>query len=157
MMKIDTAIALRPLYASPTGPISSLARKNAESFSAALSAATAAVSQSDAPATKQADFTNMTRKEMQAWSNEQIRSGTMTLDDSRPFMAMTMHIPVDGGPGGALQDVDDKERIDFTQQVRAGIEGALSRHDDATRTMLESALQLMQQHQGETIGVNTRA
>jgi hypothetical protein len=154
-MKIDTATI--HLNASQRGPVSSAARNNLESFSAALSTATAGTSKSDAQVTKQTDFTSMTRQEMQEWSNAQIRSGKMSLDDGRPFMAMSMKIPVSGVIGGKLQAANDGERFDFTQKVRAGIEGALSRNDDATRKMLESALKIMQQYQGGTIGVDTRA
>ena len=147
-MKIDTATSL--LYLGQSTPASTAANTNAASFSAALSTATA---ESDAPGTKQADFTSMTRQEMQDWSNQQIRSGNMSLDEGFSFMAMTMKIPVSGEP----QATDDGERVDFTQKARAGIEGALSRNDDATRKMLESAIKIMQQHQGETISVDTRA
>ncbi|MEC5218563.1 hypothetical protein RCH09_003535 [Actimicrobium sp. GrIS 1.19] len=156
-MKIDTAMALRHLYASETGPLSSAVRDNVASFSAALSTASAGASRSNAQGAKQTDFTSMTRKEMQEWSNDQIRSGKMSLDDGRPFMAMAMKIPVSGGTGGALQASSDGERFDFTQQARAGIEGALSRNDDVTRKMLESAMKIMQRYQGEPIGVDTRA
>lgn len=154
-MKIDTATS--KLYASQSVQASTAARNKSASFSAALSAATAGTNKSDAQGTKQADFTSMTRQEMQEWSNDQIRSGKMSLDDGRPFMAMSMKIPVSGGTGGGLQLTDDGERIDFTQKVRAGIEGALSRNDDMTRKTLESALKIMQQYQGETIGVDTQA
>jgi hypothetical protein len=154
-MKIDTAIS--KLYASQSAQLSTAARNRSASFADALSTASAAASRSDAQGTKQADFTSMTRQEMQEWSNDQIRSGKMSLDEGRPFMAMSMKIPVSGGTGGELQLTSDGERIDFTQKVRAGIEGALSRNDDVTRKTLESALKMMQQHQGETIGVDTRA
>jgi len=154
-MKIDTATS--GLYASQGAKASTSARNNTASFSAALSTATAGTSRSNAQGPKQADFTSMTRQEMQAWSNDQIRSGKMSLDDGRPFMAMSMNMPVSGGTGGELQVANDGERFDFTQKVRAGIEGAHARNDDVTRKMLESAMKIMQQNQGETIGVDTRA
>lgn len=149
-MKIDNAPS--QIYARQGAQVSSAARNSPESFSAALSSATGGPSSSAAQGTKQADFTSMTRQELQDWSNHQIRSGQMSLDEGRPFMAMTMKIAVGGG---ALQATNDGERFDFTQKVRAGIEGALSRNDDVTRTMLESAMNIIQQHQGETIGVDT--
>ncbi|MGV8935741.1 MAG: hypothetical protein ACOH2J_01360 [Allorhizobium sp.] len=154
-MKIDTAAS--NLYSSQSAQFSAASRNNSASFSAALSTATAGTSRSDAQGTKQADFTSMTRQEMQEWSNDQIRSGKMSLDDGMPFMAMSMKIPVSGGTVGELQAANDSERLDFTQKVRAGIEAALSRNDDVTRNMLESAMKIMQQYQGETIGVDTRA
>lgn len=154
-MKIDTATS--QLYANQSARLSTAARNNAASFSAALNTVMAGTSTSDDQGTKQADFTSMTRQEMQEWSNDQVRSGKMSLDDARPFMAMSVKIPVSGGTGGGLQATNDGERVDFTQTVRAGIEGALSRNDDVTRKMLESAMNIMQQHQGDTIGVDTRA
>ena len=154
-MKIDTASSL--LYARQSATLSTAAGNTAASFGAALSTATASTSRPDAAGIRQADFTSMTRHELQAWSNDQIRSGKMSLDDGRPFMAMTMHIPVSGGTDGALRAASDGERIDFTQAVRAGIAGAVARNDDVTRRMLESAMKIMQQYQGETIGIDTRA
>lgn len=153
-------------YASQSGPLASAACNNVASFSAALSTATAATSRSDAQGSKQADFSSMTHQQMQQWSNEQIRSGKMTLDEGRPFMAMSMHIAVGGGTGGTggtggasgeLPAGNDDERVDFAEKVRAGIAGAMSRNDDGARKMLESALKLMQQYQGQTIGVDKRA
>ena len=121
-MKIDTAT--RHLYASQRAQSSIAARDSSASFSATLSTATAGTSRSDAQRAKPADFTSMTRQEMQAWSNGQIRSGKMSLDDGRPFMAMSMNMPVSGGTGGELQATNDGERLDCTQKVRAGIEEA---------------------------------
>ncbi|OGO81982.1 MAG: hypothetical protein A2203_01085 [Chromatiales bacterium RIFOXYA1_FULL_46_5] len=107
--------------------------------------------------TKQADFNQMTRQEMRGWVNDQIRSGEMSLDDSRAFMAMTMNIPVNAGATGELLAADNGEAVNFMQKVRDGIEGALSRHDKETLSMLQTAMSAMQQHQGRTIGINTKA
>ncbi|TCW78849.1 hypothetical protein C5O80_31750 [Burkholderia sp. SRS-46] len=106
---------------------------------------------------KQADFTSMTRQEIRDWVNAQIRNGEMSLDDSRPFMAMSMKTPVEGGPSGELPAVSDDTRYDFTQKVRDGIQGALLRNDKTTLRMLESATQIMQRYQGQTIGIDIRA
>ena len=152
-MKIDTATSR--LYTGQGAQRSSAAQDSPASFSAALS--TAATSRSDAQGTRQADFTSMTRQEMQDWSNEQIRSGNMSLDEGLPFMAMTMKIPVGGGTAGELQASDDGERVDFTEKVRAGIEGAMSRNDEDTRTMLEKAMETMQQYQDENSSDDARA
>ena len=95
----------------------------------------------------------MTRQEMRDWVNTQIRSGEMSLDDSRPFMAMSMKIPV----GGELAAESDGTRYDFTQKVRDGIQGALSRNDETTFKMLESAMQIIQRYQGQTVSVDVRA
>lgn len=153
-MKIDTA---RNPEVRRNAQATTAAGNQVASFSAVLRTATTAASRPDAQASKPVDFTSMTRQQMQAWSNEQIRSGKMSLDDSTPFMAMSMHMPVRGDAGGRLQANDNGERLDFTQMVRAGIEGARLRNEEVTRSMLASALTTMQQYQSDTIGVDTHA
>ena len=154
-MKIDTSTSR--LYASQSAQLSTASDDTSASFLAALSTATAGASTSDAEDAEETDFTSMTRQEMQEWSNDQIRGGTMSLDDGMSFMAMTMKIPVGGGTAGELQASDDGERVDFTEKVRAGIEGAMSRNDEDTRTMLEKAMETMQQYQDETASAEARA
>lgn len=143
---------------SQTSPSSTAStnRSGTTSFASTLTMATANTTKADTNGVKQMDFTSMTRQEMRDWVNGQIRSGEMSLDDSRPFMAMTMKIPVSGA-GGELPAADDSERIDFTQRVYSGIEGAVSRNDQTTLKMLKSATQIMSQVQGQAIGINTRA
>lgn len=99
----------------------------------------------------------MTRQDMRDWVNTQIRSGEMSLDDSRPFMAMTMKIPVNSGLGGEVALGGDDTRYDFMQKARDGIQGALSRNDETTLKMLKSAMSIMQGHKDQAVGVNTRA
>lgn len=117
----------------------------------------AALTQAQANSTKHADFTSMTRQEMRDWVNTQIRSGDMSLDDSRPFMAMTMKIPASGGLGGELAAENDGTRYDFTQKVRDGIQAALAKNDDTTLKMLDSAMSIMRRQQGQATSVNTVA
>ena len=124
-------------------------RSTDTSFSAVL-ASTA----SSAPITAPADFSSMTRQDLRDWTNGQIRSGQMSLDDSRAFMAMSMKIPVAGGLTGELPAANDSTRYDFTQKARAGIEGATARNDAATLKMLQSAMSIMQSQTG---GVDIRA
>ena len=147
-MRIDAGTSY--LYASQRPQATAADRSAATSVSAALTA-------TQADSTKQTDFTSMTRQEMRDWVNTQIRSGEMSLDDSQPFMAMNMKIPVGGGLGGELAAESDGTRYDFTQKVRDGIQGALSRNDETTLKMLESAMQIIQRYQGQTIGVDVRA
>lgn len=40
---------------------------------------------------KQADFSDMTGQQLLAWANDKIKSGEISLDDSRAFMAMTIN------------------------------------------------------------------
>lgn len=146
-MRVDAGTSY--LYASQR-PQASTADRFATSFSAALTA-------TQADSTKQADFTNMTRQDMREWVNTQILSGEMSLDDSGPFMAMTMKIPVGGGIGGELPAESDGTRYDFTQKVRDGIQGALSRNDETSVKILESAMKIIQRYKGQTIGIDVRA
>ena len=124
-------------------------RSTDTSFSAVLASTT-----SSAPKTAHADFSSMTRQDLRDWTNGQIRSGQMSLDDSRAFMAMSMKIPVAGGLTGELPAANDSTRYDFTQKARAGIEGATARNDSATLKMLQSAMSIMQSQTG---GVDIRA
>lgn len=148
-MRIDANVS--QLHASQRAQTAVADRSDATaSFSAALAA-------SQANRTQQTDFTQMSRQEMRDWVNSEIRSGAMSLDDSRPFMAMTMKIPVSGGQGGELSAGNDDTRYDFMQKVRDGIQGALSRNDATTLQMLESALQIMQKYQGQTVSLDARS
>lgn len=128
--------------------------RNAQTSPTTVAAST---TKADTFGAKQVDFSNMTRQEMRDWVNGQIRSGEMSLDDSRPFMAMTMKIPIAGGTNIELPTDDDSESIDFTQRINDGIEGALSRNDQTTLKMLESAMQIMKRNQGQTIGIDAHA
>jgi len=40
--------------------------------------------QTQTDSTKQAEFSDMTHQEMRDWANGQLRSGEISLDDSRP-------------------------------------------------------------------------
>lgn len=132
------------------GPQLSAVDRSATAFSDALKA-------SHIDDVRHADFASMTRQEMRDWVNNQLRSGEMSLDDSRPFMAMTMKIRVDSGSGGELSPGSDGNRYDFTRKVREGIHDAKSRNDETSLKMLESALQTIQRYQGQPIGIGTRS
>lgn len=147
-MKIDAGTSY--LYASTTTPRPGQPANGAgqASFAASLAASTAATARSELTAARGGvDFTSMTRLEMREWVNEQIRSGKMSLDESLPFMWMTMKIPADG-TGREVSVLNDAERINFVQRALDGIKGAFSRNDEATRKRLEFALNLMRKHQG---------
>ncbi|WP_198600158.1 hypothetical protein, partial [Escherichia coli] len=80
----------------------------------------------------------MTRQELAYWTNEQIRNGSMTLDESSPFMGMTMKISA--ATGQTVDMASDTSRMDFTEKARQGIEFALSRSDSALANRLQDAL-----------------
>ncbi len=129
------------------------AGQGAQAAPADRSAVSAATGSDDG---RRIDFTSMTRQEMRDWVNARIRSGEMSLDEGRPFMAMTMKIPVDGSMVGEVAAAGDATRYDFAQKLRDGIQGALSRNDETTLKMLDSALQFVQRHQGQAIGIDLR-
>lgn len=105
---------------------------------------------------RKADFSSMTRQDMRSWLNDQIRSGKMSLDESSPFMAMTMKMPVAGGIGESPA-ATDSDKINFVERVRAGIDGAKSRGDITSTKMLEAALLVMSRSQGQAVGIDTHA
>lgn len=143
-MRVEAA---NTLFYTSRHPQPSIADRHGTAFSAAL--ATAGASDTASPAgAPQPDFTSMTRQEMRDWVNDRIRRGDMSLDDSRPFMAMTLKISVDGSGYGEVPAASDGERIDFTQRVRDGIAGAVSQKDDAALRALQTAMHVMQIYQG---------
>ena len=91
----------------------------------------------------------MTRQELRDWINDQIRSGAMSFDESSAFLGLTLN----GVRVGEMPPAgEDGVRFDYMQIMRAGIEGARSRHDPAEVKRLEAALQTMLRKQGEAWG-----
>lgn len=157
-MKVDTGMRYQPAAQQPRAAGASASKSFAATLAATLAATQAAsATQADgatqADKARQVDFTGMTRQDMRDWVNTQIRSGDMSLDESRPLMAMTMKVPV----GGAVEAEHDARLVDFTQLARDGIQGALARNDQTTLKMLQSALSIMQGQQGSTTGVDRYA
>ena len=137
-------------YTTQRAQTSTTTSANPASFSSALSAATAETS-----TVKQADFTSMTRKEMFDWMNDQIRSGQMSLDESSPFLEMTMKISV--ATGQTVDMATDTTRINFVEKARLGIEGARSNNDPDLAKRLQAAIEIMRRQQGQALGIDARA
>lgn len=89
------------------------------------------------------NFTGMTRQELFDWMNGQIASGKMSLQESTPFLSMT--VKVSAVSGQALDMATDTERIDFMERARQGIAFSLSHFDRENAARLQRALQIMQQ------------
>lgn len=141
-----TPITPAPRTQSPVGD------RGAASFSSAMAAAETG----PAPAADgRPNFTSMTRQELRDWMNDKIRRGEMSLDESTPFLAMTMKMSTDGS-FREVPAVDDAERIDFAQRIRDGIDRALDDRDDVMLGMLENAMRIMQRH-GQGGGIDVRA
>jgi hypothetical protein len=88
--------------------------------------------------------------------NGQIRSGQMTVEESSPFLGMTMPVAANAG-SSTLTPIDDTERVNFIEPTRTDIDDAQLRKETMTEKMLSSALSIMQRHQGQASGVDTRA
>ena len=147
-MKINTEA--NHLYTSQRAQKLTAASTNSASFSSALTAATA-----ETATVKQAAFTSMTRQEMFDWMNGQIRSRKMSLDESSPFLGMTMKISV--ATGKPVDMAADATRINFIEKARLGIEDALSRNDPDLAKRLQVAIDVMHRKQGQAIGIDVHA
>lgn len=88
------------------------------------------------------DFTSMTRQELSDWINEQLRNGDMTLDESTPFLGMT--IRVSAATGQPVEMATDMTRFNFIDRARDGMDFARSRFDYATVEQLQDAIAMMQ-------------
>lgn len=97
------------------------------------------------------DFTNMSRNQLKSWINDQIKSGNMSLDQSTPFVGMTMHLSVEGVAEGKLFDPEADVPVNFIQQAQDGIKNAIASHDKFhDLKMLEYALATMEKSQNNT-------
>jgi hypothetical protein len=103
----------------------------------------------DSAEVPKADFTRMTRQEIRDWVNDQIRSGQMSIQESAPFLAMT--IKISEATGEPVDVATDTTRLDYLEMARRGIEGALWRHDQEGAERLEKALDFMQRNQGQPL------
>ncbi len=101
----------------------------------------------------QTDFTNMTNQQMRDWINGQIKSGQMTLDESSSLIGLTMDSPV----GSNDLSSGNSDSINFLQKIQGGLDGAKSRNDAAGQQTLETAMNLLQKHQGEITKVDISA
>jgi hypothetical protein len=87
------------------------------------------------------DFTSMTRQELFDWMNDRIRNSDMSLDESSPFLGMTVRISV--ATGEPVDMTTDTTRFDFTERARQGIEYALAHLDLAAAGRMQDALDRM--------------
>ncbi len=127
------------MIAAQRGSASS--RANVQSF-ATSAETTPRTSSAGNRSSQQPDFTNTTRQEVFDWMNGQIRGGNMSLDDSLPFLGMTMK--VSAASGQPVDMATDTARIDFTEKARLGIEYFRSHADFDNAERLQWALDLMQ-------------
>lgn len=121
-------------------------RANAQdSFKDALATAEATQVNNNAATTKRADLTHMTPMEMREWLNEQLRTGKMTLDESTPFVGMTIGAETNNSP------------VNYLEKIKGGIEAAIWRGNAESKAMWEMALEVAERYQYQNIGISTFA
>jgi len=97
------------------------------------------------------DFSYMTRKELFDWMNNRIRSGDMSLEESSPFLAMTLKVK----PSGEPVDMNtDPTKLDFVDMARRGVDAAESRGEYAIADRWRTAWNSLQQLQGTLPSIN---
>ena len=87
------------------------------------------------------NFRSLTRSELRDWVNTEIKLGYMTVEESTPFVSMTVKISAETGQPVDIEN--DRERCDFIGIAKTGLAAALERGDDATAEKLRSALDSM--------------
>ncbi|WP_322995095.1 hypothetical protein [Castellaniella sp.] len=134
-MKIqNSTTAYMPQRTNPTQGV------HAEgAFKNVLNRAETAQTNSHAAQTKPADLTNMTPMQMREWLNDQIRTGKMTLDESTPFVGMTIGAEVNNSP------------VNYLLKIQGGIEAAAWRGDPKEKAMWAMALDIAERYQHQSI------
>lgn len=143
-MKIQASYTVQ----TPTQPTGSTPPDagGASAFASMLAEAANTTAAAPAGNDDRPDFTSMTRQQLFDWMNQQIRSGRMSLDESTPFLGMTMK--VSAATGEPVDMASDGERIDFVAKARGGIAGALERRDYELLARLQAAVERMLKTQG---------
>lgn len=108
---------------------------------------------------EQTDFTNMTRQELRDWMSEQLRSGEMTVDESKAFLGWVVDIRIDQNGrviSGGNDDRLSTERFNFFDLVRGNRDFYLQRGDIAAADRIQGALDLMERSQGQITRFDAR-
>jgi hypothetical protein len=114
--------------------------------SASVASTSAAHLQS--PAASNIEFKNATRQEVFNWMNGEILAGRMTVDESTPFLGMTLKMSA-----ATFRPVDmatDHERINFVQKAQLGIEWADAHGFRDQAAYLRHALGIMQRVEAQS-------
>ena len=126
----------------------------------AAQAANAPQAVEDAPraeTAKPVDFSRMTRCELFNWTNEQVRNGNMTLEESFPFVLLSsdgLSLDAIGLEGLSA----DQTCYNYVQIAQDGLAQAQTREDGAKMVKWwESVLSVMQRFQGQSMSVDVFA
>jgi hypothetical protein len=147
-MRIDRGTAWRSANQNPLMPAADRPRADRDLFasaaanrSAAQKSVEPASTDSSTTGSPSVDFTSMTRQELFDWMNGEIRSGRISLDESTPFLGMT--VKLSAATGQSVDMATDTERHNFVDRMQQGIAGAHWRHDSREAERLEGALAWM--------------
>ncbi len=88
------------------------------------------------------DFRNMSRDDLKEWINEQLQAGTMTLDESRPFMLMTLNLDAQ-----TLEPTNGSEPVNFMEMAKNVAEFHRSIGNNDSADALDRALDIMSNEQ----------
>ncbi|MGC4003943.1 MAG: hypothetical protein QM811_12780 [Pirellulales bacterium] len=111
-----------------------------------------AVAKSDVSGIQALDFSSMTRKTLFDWMNDSIKSGDMSVDESMPFLAMSMKLSTIAGKQDDM--AADTELVDFFAKAQDGIASALYFKDPALAERYQNAVAKMQSLQGNAVGID---
>lgn len=155
-MKIDGGASY--LFASQHTQANTAARAEAKgAFDALLTKETERSGETAATVEiEQADFTNMTRQELRDWMSEQLRSGAMSVDDSKALLGWVVDIRIDGNGRVVGSTGDDGARFNFLELVSGNRDFYLQRGDMAAATRIQGTLDLMTQAQGQITRFDAR-
>ncbi|PMR74675.1 hypothetical protein [Billgrantia endophytica] len=105
---------------------------------------------------EQADFTNMTRQELRNWMGEQLRSGEMTVDESKAFLGMSAIVHPDPSMAAIVEARMQNERVNFFEAFQSNMEFYRLRGDSEAVERLQAAIDTMHQAQGQTTRFDAR-
>lgn len=94
------------------------------------------------------DFRNMSRDDLKTWINEELKAGNMTLEESTPFMLMTLNLNAE-----TLEPVGGAEPVNFMEMANRVAEFHRSIGNNESADGLERALEIMQKNQRGPLSV----
>lgn len=97
---------------------------------------------------KNIDFRYMSRDDLKVWINEEIKAGNMTLEESRPFMLMTLNLDA-----STLEPIEGAKLVNFMDMAKnvAEFHRSIGKHDSAEG--LDRALDIMKNEQRGALSV----
>jgi len=120
--------------------------KRQASFATTLSNVQVENADHDSPS--KVDFTNMTKKDLFNWMNEEVRAGRITVEESSTFLTMTITAkPDEHGVYKVQNKPDDKVNFNFYKLVNDSIEYAKSQNDEYALEHLRMTKGVMERYQ----------